>query len=190
MKVICISGKAQHGKDTVAKEMKRQLEKRCEYPDKVLITHYADLVKYVCEKFFNWNGVKDDYGRTLLQLVGTDIVRNQRPDYWVDFIVDMLKFFSENRNNFAMFDYVLIPDCRFPNECEVMKREFDTIAVRVTRYDPEDLDRVFENSLTEEQRCHPSETALDTYDFDAYIDNPGTKGGLEWAVTKFIKENL
>lgn len=190
MKVICISGKAQHGKDTVAQEIKRQLEGRCEYPERVLITHYADLVKYICEKFFQWNGEKDEYGRTLLQLVGTDIVRKQQPDYWVNFIVDVLKFFGKNGNKNGMFDYVLIPDCRFPNEIDRMKLEFDTISVRVVRYDDVELDKPFENSLTEDQRRHPSETSLDAYDFDSYINNPGTKGGLEYAVSKWIKENL
>ena len=177
MKVICISGKAQHGKDSVAQEIKRQLIERYGGSISVLITHYADLVKYVCSKFFDWDRLKDEKGRTLLQHVGTDIVRDREPNYWVDFVSDILGFFADE------WDYVLIPDCRFPNECDKMKREFDTVTVRVIRDN-------FENSLTEEQRNHPSETSLDTYSFDSYINNPGTKEGLEVAVSNWIKETL
>ena len=46
MKVICISGKAQHGKDTSAKLIKMILEAN---GYKVLIAHYGDLVKYIFE---------------------------------------------------------------------------------------------------------------------------------------------
>ena len=83
MKVVCISGKAQHGKDTTAGMMKTALESM---GHTVLIAHYGDLVKYVCRTFFGWNGEKDAYGRSLLPKVGTDIVREQRPNYWVDFV--------------------------------------------------------------------------------------------------------
>ena len=45
MKVITISGKAQNGKDTTAGLLKAALEAD---GYKVLITHYADLLKYIC----------------------------------------------------------------------------------------------------------------------------------------------
>ena len=83
MKVILISGKAQHGKDTLAGMLKNHLEDKSY---RVLIAHYGDLVKYVCEKFFNWDGNKDEAGRTLLQYVGTDVVRKQNENFWAGFI--------------------------------------------------------------------------------------------------------
>ena len=45
MKIVCISGKAQHGKDTTAKLLEEILEAQ---GNRVLIAHYGDLVKYVC----------------------------------------------------------------------------------------------------------------------------------------------
>lgn len=69
MKIVCISGKAQHGKDTTAKLLEEILEAQ---GNRVLIAHYGDLVKYVCKTFFGWDGKKDEKGRTLLQRVGTD----------------------------------------------------------------------------------------------------------------------
>ena len=78
VKVICISAKAQHGKDTSAAILKEIYEANGK---RVLITHYADLLKYICKNFFGWNGEKDDYGRTLLQQVGTNIVCAKQPDF-------------------------------------------------------------------------------------------------------------
>ena len=75
MKVITISGKAQNGKDTTAGLLKAALEAD---GYKVLITHYADLLKYICKQFFGWDGQKDDAGRHILQYVGTDIIRQKR----------------------------------------------------------------------------------------------------------------
>lgn len=173
MKIICISGKAQHGKDTSAGFIKEELESRGKT---VLVTHYADLLKYICRSFFGWNGEKDDAGRQLLQYVGTDVVRKQRPDFWVDFVSSVLKLFPGH------WDYVLIPDCRFPNEIDAMKKQgFDVIGLRVHRIN-------FKSPLTEEQQNHPSETALDDYVMDYKIINNGTLEDLKAAAYTFVNE--
>ena len=156
MKVICISGKARHGKDTLAKYLEDGLQFQSK---RVLIAHYADLVKYVCRVFFKWDGVKDERGRTLLQYVGTDRVRAVSPDYWADFIVNILSMFKDE------WDFVIIPDTRFPNEVELLEHYgFDVSLVRVVRPD-------FDSGLTEEQKQHPSETALDDYVYDYIVEN-------------------
>lgn len=77
--------------------------------------------------FFGWDGEKDEKGRTLLQKVG-DAIRAKRPDYWVSFISDIMEFFP------GEWDYVLIPDCRFPNEVDYIKNAgFDAVHLRVRR---------------------------------------------------------
>lgn len=125
MKVITISGKAQNGKDTTAGLLKAALEAD---GYKVLIAHYADLLKYICKQFFGWDGQKDDAGRHILQYVGTDIIRQKRPDYWVGFVASILELFPNE------WDYVLIPDCRFPNEIDYLKEAgLDTVNLRVVR---------------------------------------------------------
>ena len=86
MKVVCISGKAQHGKDTTASMIKECLEQRGE---RVMIVHYADLLKYICRTFFDWDGNKDERGRHILQYVGTDVIRKKSPNYWVDFVAGL-----------------------------------------------------------------------------------------------------
>jgi hypothetical protein len=163
MKVCCISAKARHGKDTVGLILKEYLESKNK---KVLIIHFADLLKFICKQFFGWNGDKDVAGRTLLQYVGTDVVGAQRPGYWADFIVDFLKLFENE------WDFVLIPDCRYPIEFLRMRAAFDTVLLRVERPN-------FDNGLTEEQKKHPSEVSMDNYEPDELILNNGSLEELE-----------
>ena len=173
MKVICISGKARHGKDTTAGILKELLETN---ENKVLITHYGDLVKYVCRQFFGWDGNKDERGRTILQHVGTDVVRAKDPEYWVNFIVGILKLFD------GEWDYVLIPDCRFPNELERIKEAgFDSTHIRIIRQN-------FISPLTPEQQAHPSETALDHVNPDVNIVNDGTIDDLRIKLSGFVAQ--
>lgn len=175
MKVIAISGHAMNGKDTVAGMIRDELKERNE---RVLIAHYADLLKYICRTFFGWNGEKDAYGRHLLQYVGTDVIRKHAPDFWVSFLADILQYFGEN------WDYVLIPDTRFPNEIEELRsRGFDVMHVRVERHN-------FDSPLTEEQKKHPSETALDDVEADWYIPNGYGLDELRRTVNAFVKEEL
>lgn len=168
MKVILISAKAQHGKDTSALILKEIYEAKNK---RVLITHYADLLKYICRTFFNWNGEKDNYGRTLLQQVGTNTVCAKQPDFWVDFIISILNLFNES------WDVVIIPDCRFVNEIEKMRANFDTTLIRIVRPD-------FDNGLSEIQKQHLSETALDNFEFDHIVYNTGSLEDLKNKLSK------
>lgn len=174
MKVICISGKARHGKDVTGGYIKKELESR---GYRVLVTHYSDLLKYVCKNFFGWNGEKDAEGRKLLQYVGTDVVRAMVPNFWVNFIIDILLMFRKE------WDYVIIPDCRFPNEVERLKYyEIDTVLVRVIRSN-------FDNGLSDEAKSHISETALDNYNYDYVLMNTGLdelKSAVNVLVDKII----
>lgn len=172
MNVICVSGKAQHGKDTVANMMKEKIEQSGE---KVLIIHYADLLKYICTTYFGWNGVKDDYGRQLLQDVGTGIVRRQNPDYWANTVSDFLELFQDEWN------WAIIPDTRFPNELNMVYEKFGGTHVRVER-------GKYDGGLTDEQLNHPSETMLDDYFPDYYIKNHGSLDQLRETVNTCLKE--
>ena len=174
MKVLCISAKAQHGKDTAAALIKDYLESK---GNRVLITHYADLVKFICTKFFDWDGQKDEKGRTLLQYVGTDVISSQQPSYWVDFIISILKFFENE------WDYVLIPDCRYPVEVIRMSTAFETQILRIERPN-------FENGLTEKQKQHVSETSMDNYFFDAVIYNDSTLESFKEKLIEFVNAHL
>lgn len=171
-KIICISGKAQSGKDTAGHLLRLDLEDR---GFRVLEAHYADLLKYICKAFFGWDGRKDEKGRELLQRVGTDTVRAYVPDYWVAFICDMLYLFPDE------WDYVIISDCRFPNEFEyLIGNGFDATLVRVDRPN-------YDNGLTREQKEHESETAMDYYPPDYLIVNDSGTRDLAAKVTTLSK---
>lgn len=172
MNVICISGKAQHGKDTVANMMKEAIEQSGE---KVLIIHYADLLKYICTTYYGWDGEKNDYGRQLLQDVGTGIVRERDPNYWVSTVSDLLTLFQDEWN------WAIIPDTRFPNEVSMVYEKFGGTHVRVER-------GKYDGGLTDEQLNHPSETMLDDYFPDYYIKNHGSLEQLRETVNTCLKE--
>ena len=81
--------------------------------------------------------------------------------FWVDYMISVLKLFENE------WDYVIIPDTRFPNEIDSLKEAgFDTISVKVMSPD-------FDNGLTAEAQAHPSEHALDDYNFDYTLYNHG-----------------
>lgn len=174
-KVVCISGQARAGKDTFAEMVKQNLEEV--WNRKVLTIHNADLLKHMCKTLFNWDGNKDESGRHILQYVGTDVVRKQRPDFWVSFIIDVLNLFPDH------WDYVLIPDTRFPNEIsELKKAGFDVTHIHITRNT--------ENDLTDEQRNHPSETAMCNVVPDLTIENNSDLAALHRCVAHMTENML
>jgi hypothetical protein len=174
MKVCCISAKAQHGKDTAANLIKDYLEAQGK---RVLVIHFADLLKFICKQFFGWDGNKDIIGRTLLQHVGTDIVGAKKPEYWAEFVAGFLKLFEED------WDYVLIPDCRYPIELTVMRANFNTALLRVERPG-------FDNGLTEAQKKHPSEVSMDNYQYDAILYNEGSMEEFKARAEQFANNFL
>jgi hypothetical protein len=153
VRILCLSGKAESGKSTAAEFIKCELAKQ-EYI--AIVMSFANKVKYYAEKYFGWNGIKDECGRKLLQDIGM-IARKVNPNFWVEEILDFLRVFGSN------FDYIIIDDCRFENEINIFKDEgYDVTAVRIERPG-------HENKLTEEQRKHISENALNDYNFDLWI---------------------
>ena len=171
MRVILISGKAQNGKDSTAFIMRELLEKQ---QKKVLIIHYADNLKLFAKNYFGWNGIKDENGRKLLQWLGTDVIRKNYKDTGVDMIIALLKGIQ------TLYDYIIIPDVRFPNEVDKMCDNFDCITIRIIRPN-------FDNGLTDEQKNHPSETALDDYPIEYELINYGDLKNLLETIKTFLK---
>ena len=149
MKCITISGGAGHGKDTLAKKIKEILESNGK---KVFIIHYADYLKMVATKVYNWNGVKDEYGRTLLQKLG-DKMRNINEMFLIDELIKIISLVKDD------FDIVIIPDARLPKEIDILKTIAETISIHINRVD-------FKSKLTSTQSKHKTETALSNYNYD------------------------
>ena len=62
---------------------------------------------------------------------------------------------------------------------ELKKDGWNVISIHITRPN-------FENSLTEEQRMHPSEIALDGYRFNHEVINDGTPEGMKNQINNLI----
>ena len=171
-RIILISGKAESGKDLTANLMKEKLE---ENGKKVLITHYADLLKYIGVNFFEWNNEKDAYGRSLLQKIGQK-VREKDKDYWVNSLLEMIGFSEE------LYDYIIISDVRYLNEIQKMQEKYGDkcFTVRVER------DGHF-SKLTKEQKQHSSETSLDYYSFNVILKNNSTEDKFKQLVYKYTE---
>lgn len=162
MNVLLISGKAGHGKDTFAEILRDQLQI---IGKKVLIIHFADIVKEFARLYYNWDGKKSVSGRALLQYIGTDLMRKYDADYWARIVGEFLAAADKD------FDMALIADNRFPNEIEVIKKYCpQTKTIRIQRWNKDQS--IFINpNLTNTQLNHPSETSLDNYQFDYLINN-------------------
>lgn len=171
MRVICIGGAMGSGKDTFANMLKESLEE--DYAS-VLITHYADLLKYICTTFLGWNGEKDEAGRSLLQNIGTVTFRLKDKDYWVKFIAEVLDALS----SWTDWNYVIIPDVRFPNEIEYLENcGYTVLYWKMLRDVP--AEAMSQNWAYRTATQHISEHALDDMPPDMLIENTGTIEDLQ-----------
>lgn len=149
MKCVTISGGAGHGKDTLARNIVKILEAK---EKKVFIIHYADYLKMVAKQVYNWNGIKDEYGRTLLQNLGDKM--REIDDMFI--INELLKILNLVKND---FDVVIIPDARLPKEIDILKTIGETISIHIHRVD-------YKSKLTNSQINHKTETALNNYKYN------------------------
>lgn len=154
--IISLSGSAESGKTTAVNilyDLLKVKKKRC------LKISYGDYVKDIATKHYGWNGVKDEAGRTLLQTIGNKF-RAKNPNFWVHTVVRLVDVMGTD------FDYILIDDCRFPNEAYCWSNnDYKITTIKVNRPN-------HENKLTEAQRNDISETAMKDfvfyYSFDVY----------------------
>lgn len=133
-KAILLIGKARSGKDTFAEIAKKNYD--------VTRYAYADNLKKVCatimgvpvSRFYeNKFEMNDDWGMTyreVLQLLGTDALRNHfREDIWVKSLYSTV----QSETNFEKD--IIITDCRFENEIDIMREKFDVVTVQIFRPD-------------------------------------------------------
>lgn len=99
----------------------------------------------------------------MLQKIGTDLGRKNNPTVWINCVKEVVKALQTE------FDFVLVPDCRFPNELDWSDTQFFSFTIRINRQNEDGTP--YENHLTEEQRLHPSEIALDDYKFNYEVIN-------------------
>jgi hypothetical protein len=198
---IAISGKANSGKDTVAKLMwdilkntlpysKTYLTKRTEAIQKVAL---ADPIKEMILLMFPRTQRKMLYGpskfrsteipgafkdgqpltyRKLLQELGTTVGRGFREDVWIDALNYKMEK-AENRG-YLLF---IVTDVRFRNEFDSIKKSGYTM-IRVKR----DEQLQMNHSSEVEQ-----ESILDN-EFDFILDNNGTKDDLRVKIVQILNK--
>lgn len=178
MKLILLHGLARSGKDTSADFLEVFLKKE---GYKYKRTAFAYTLKKVCGVLFNMSleeieKHKEDpidwveskiTPRRFLQHFGTEYIRNNvDKDFW-------LKCVEQQMDD--SLDYMIITDCRFPNELE-MKNKYDTISIKVKRGNADKI------STT----GHASEQGLDDDLFDHVIENNGSLEDLKVKITSIF----
>lgn len=185
IKTIGLSGYARSGKDAVAKILVEEHGYvRVSWADKLReavyalnpmmvgaglgAMRYADLIDWK-----GYEGAKDDpiFGaevRRTLQRMGTEAGRNVLGEnVWVDALVNTM----ENGKRYV------IPDTRFPNE-----------ALAITERMAGEVWRVNRPGFTP-TNSHPSETALDGWQFSVNLNNDGTLDDLRINVHYLIEQD-
>ena len=188
-----ISGKAESGKNYFADVAYRLISNsRNLKAHRVQFFAFADRVKKVARDGFNWDGVKDEKGRALLQLVG-DGGRQYDPLIWVKAMLNGLDDYHDLVSKSGEGDRLnnvcyLFTDVRYPNEIKYSKmwaelKGFNCYAVRIERPS-------HESKLTPEQKLNSSETSLDSYtEWDKVIINDGSSE-FDKLVIEYIQETL
>lgn len=172
--IYLISGKARHGKDTTAAMIKNYYETKGK---KVINLQYSSYIKEYAKKISNWDGSEEAKPRELLQQLGTNIIRQKiDPLFFVDAIIKDIKVYS------FFFDVIIVSDVRTPEEIDYPKNNFDNvIALNIRRVN-------FDNGLTDEQKKHYTEIALDNYEnFDYIVINDGTIEDLNQKIDKILE---
>ena len=157
-KIILISGKAEHGKDTLAEYLKERLEEKGQT---VVIDRFAKYIKGYLKDYYNWDGKeKNEFVRSKLQVLGTEMIKEKLnfKSFHAKRLCEDFQIVQDD------FDYFIVPDTRFRDEVHMFKALFpdDVVTTRVIRLG-------HESKLTEEQLNHKSETDLDKHKFDSVI---------------------
>lgn len=178
VRVIGLSGYARSGKDTAADHLVEKYGytkvsfaapmKEALYrlnPDVRDISNLVWSVKQVVD-MAGWEGAKDltPDVRGLLQRFGTEVGREMfGEDFWVNLAMSQIPDGSK----------VVVSDVRYPNEANAIKK----LGGKVIR---------IERDGVEPANSHPSETALDGYNFDIRIPNNKDINALHFLIEMLI----
>lgn len=175
--IFIVSGKANSGKDTTCEFIDNYIKLKGK---NVVNLQFSYYIKMYAQVITGWNGQEDTKPRSLLQQLGTDVIRNK---------IDNLFFINRIIGDINVYSYycdaITISDARLPEEIDLIDKAFDNVVkIRIERPN-------FENNLDSKERKHLTETALDNYDnYDYVIINDGTLEDLNNKIEKIVKEVL
>ncbi len=176
-KIFIVAGKANSGKDTTCELIDNYIKIK---GLKAINLQFSSYIKMYAKEISGWNGQEDTKPRSLLQELGTEIIRSKIDNlFFIKRIIGDIEVYS------YYFDVITISDTRLPEEIENIKASFKN-AVSINLIRPN-----FENSLTGKERKHRTETALDDFkDYDYTIINDGSIEDLNEKIKSIVNEVL
>lgn len=144
---IGLSGLSGSGKTTIAKIISNNYG--------LELLSFAWPVKNIAMHEFGWDGQKDDRGRRLLQVLGTDAGRIYDDGIWVRKMIHHIRYCDINK--------WIIDDVRFDNEAITVNEEGGFV-FRIT-------------GRGQDNTCHQSEAGISDEHICEEIDNSANDGG-------------
>ena len=174
-KIFLLAGKARTGKDTMASEIIKYYQNKNK---KVVRLGFSDYIKNYAMKITDWDGSDENKPRDLLQMLGTDIVREKiNKDFFINRLCEDIIVYS------YFFDVIVLSGARFPNELDIPKSKFKNVTI-IKMERPNN-----ENNLTEKQKKHITEHALEDYqNYDYLIVNDGDEDNLRKKAQDLLEE--
>ena len=122
--------------------------------------------------------------RMVMQKIGTDLFRKHfNENIWVHIVEKKIK-------DIGFLQNVVITDCRFPNEIELL-RKFGGKIIHIHRDLPLWFDNYIAGEYCEEAEfLHISEKSWILEKFDYIIDNRGSISDLEMKVDEYMKKRF
>lgn len=162
-------GKAGVGKTTACNTLKELHQGPC------LILPWADELKRIAREEFGWDGQKDEKGRRLLQVIGTECGRMYGGDlFWVKKWQKIVDEFIANASDNVL---ILNDDTRFDSEANHLKT-YDGIVIKL-------FGRQGDLGINSN---HSSEMGIDDQYIDHSLDNGGFMEELQEKLTNFYQD--
>ncbi len=152
MEVVLIGGKKRNGKDEHAMRLAVYLQSQGKT---VSIEHFATPLKSILKEAGIVTGLDINKAkeRPMYQKFGNEVMKKWfGNNVWADAMVNLLKGKED-------FDYILIPDFRYPCEYEGIRNNWTTYTFHVTRF-----------GYDNDGDVHSSENALNNFTFEKNVE--------------------
>lgn len=156
--IILIAGKARSGKGELAHFLEEELKKN----KKAVLSPYTKYLKQYIYEITGEYRDDDKKPRDLLQQISKELIKKRlnNPRFFINRQLEDLSFYQ------YFMDVVIIPDVRFQEEIEEIKKKFpNVVSIGIKR-------KNYVSTLTKEQQEDITETSLDNYNqYDYLLEN-------------------
>lgn len=176
-KIIILAGKARAGKDTFASFVKDYATNNNLKCANLQFSYY---IKMYAKLLSNWDGNDETKPRTLLQQLGTEVIRYQIDnEFFIKRIIDDIKVLS------YFCDVITISDARLPEELDLVTKAYNnSIKVKIER-------PTLESELSAKEQQHATEIGLNNYtNYDYTIINDGSLDDFRDKTYNLVKNIL